>query len=143
MILLQLVLENDLSYSFLYSVHNRFNQPMILFIFVSYFGCLVVESGSLNQYKLNSKRKFSLTIQTPLSILSISTLICRTIADTAPYRYSTQLPYKLNDQNQDKDLFIPIYAIKNAPVKGIIASVQAKFTFFLVFMYSKEFLLLD
>ena len=44
------------------------------------------------------------------------------------------LPYKLTDQNLDKDIFIPFYAIKNAPVMGIIASVQSKLKFFLVFI---------
>ena len=49
--------------------------------------------------------------------------------------YSIWLPYKLIDQNQDKDLFIPLYAIKNAAVKDTIASVQPKLSFVLVLFF--------
>lgn len=46
--------------------------------------------------------------------------------------YSIKLLFKLTDQNQGKDFGLPFYAIRKAPVKGIIATVQLKLTFFLV-----------
>lgn len=41
------------------------------------------------------------------------------------------MPYKLSHQNQDKELFINFYAIRNAPGKSFITSMWPEIMFFL------------
>lgn len=57
-----------------------------------------------------------------------------------------QFPNKMfrsEHQNQDKDLFLRLFAIRNSPVEGIIALMQLKLSFFLVLVTKLNFFFVD